>query len=386
VPAARAAHAVVELNGRQLGIYVLLESVDREFLGRYFKNTHGNVYGQGPNADINQTLELMGGDEKNNGQDLKALAAACGETDPARLRVRLPQVLDLERFLSFMALETLLGHWDGYTFNVKNYSVYHDLDTDKMVFLPHDLDQLLRSTEDPIEPQARGMVARAVLQVPEFRERFRARIEELITNVFVAPVLIQRIDERAAQLAVQLKTTQPELAGEFVSRASSLKNRLQARARNLAGQLPPPAAGMLKFAENSARLTGWRAGSAADHTKQATVPDAAGKPSLWIAATGASAGSWRTTVVLPPGRYAFEGRARTAGVKPVPNDAQGEGAGLRISGQSRTAKLVGDAPWTQMRFEFEVTEARSEAVLICELRATQGEAWFDEASLRLVRR
>ena len=72
-------------------------------------------------------------------------------------------VLDVERFISFLALEVMLCHWDGYTFNVKNYLVYHDLDTRKMVFMPHDMDQMLQDASRPILPKMKGMVSRSVL-------------------------------------------------------------------------------------------------------------------------------------------------------------------------------------------------------------------------------
>jgi len=44
VPAARVAHALVELNGRDLGLYVLKEAFTKEFLSRYFRRTDGNLY------------------------------------------------------------------------------------------------------------------------------------------------------------------------------------------------------------------------------------------------------------------------------------------------------------------------------------------------------
>ena len=43
VPAPRVAHALVSLNGRELGLYVVKEGFTRDFLGLYFKNTHGNL-------------------------------------------------------------------------------------------------------------------------------------------------------------------------------------------------------------------------------------------------------------------------------------------------------------------------------------------------------
>ena len=385
VPAARAAHAVVELNGRPLGFYVLLESVNQEFLARYFKNPHGNVYGQSSNADITEPLERMGGNENTNGVDLRALAAVCREADVERLRVRLSEVLDLERFLSFMAMEAMLGHWDGYTRNVKNYIVYHDLDTDKMVFIPHDLDQILRSTNEPIIPRAKGTVARAILRVPDFRERYRKRFAELFTNVFEAPILIQRIDDRAALLASQLRASNRGLAAELVQETQSLKSRILSRAQNLTMQLRQLEPGTLHVVDNQVPLHGWRVAGNSGNAKLAEAQDATGQKAFWIAATGPTAASWRLKLVLAAGRYVFEGVVRAAGVKPVANETKGKGAGLRISGATRSAGLVGDSPGTKMLVEFQVTEPEAEIELICELRASQGEAWFDETSLRLIR-
>ncbi len=47
VPAARASHARVELNGRDLGLYVVKEGFDKKFLKRHFKDVNGNLYDGG---------------------------------------------------------------------------------------------------------------------------------------------------------------------------------------------------------------------------------------------------------------------------------------------------------------------------------------------------
>jgi hypothetical protein len=44
VPAPRITHARVMLNGRNLGLYVLVEEFDKTFLGRHFSNPNGNCY------------------------------------------------------------------------------------------------------------------------------------------------------------------------------------------------------------------------------------------------------------------------------------------------------------------------------------------------------
>jgi spore coat protein H len=233
VPAPRAAPVLVELNGRRLGLYVLLESVDRQFLARYFKNTHGNVYSPSSNADIDQPLDCIGGHENNLGSDLKALASAARASGAARL----PQVLDMDRFISFLAVEVMLCHWDGYTFNVKNYLVYHNLDTGKMVFIPHDMDQMLGDPGRPVFPSVQGMVSQAILQGSSTRTRYWERFRDIDAHVFIAPVLTGRLDALVVKLSPQIKAYDPGLAREFVDNAQNLKARVVDRARNLRTQL-----------------------------------------------------------------------------------------------------------------------------------------------------
>ena len=66
-------------------------------------------------------------------------------------------------------------------------------------------------------------------------------------------------------------------------------------------------------------------------------------------------------------------------------NAKIEGAGLRISGSSRPNQLSGDSGWKKITFEFDVPGPSTEVVLVCELRAEKGRAWFDLGSLQLVR-
>ncbi len=384
VPTPRAALALLELNNRKLGLYVVLESVERDFLARYFKKTRGNVYGQPGGGDVSDPLERMGGDGPLDRADLKALARAAEEPDAARRWERLQQVLDVDRFLSFMALEVMLCHWDGYTFARHNFHVYHDQDTDKMVFIPHDLDQLIGDPNVPIVPGVNGLMAQTTLKTPEMRRRYQERFGTLFTNLFVVRTLTNRIHQRVAQVLPDLKAFNPNVAREFENNANGLKGRIVARAQGLEKQFNVPAPKTLKFENNLAKLTGWRKQNQGGGADLEQVKADENKPALWIRATGQTTASWRTRVSLPAGRYRFEAMARTAKVSAI-RDANGEGAGLRISGRQRPNKLAGDSPWQKLTYEFEVGAGAEEVELVCELRATKGEVWFEVDSLRLAR-
>src|SRR5207244_1709630 len=116
--------------------------------------------------------------------ELKMLAAAAREPDLPRRWERLQQVLDVERFLSFMAIEIMACHRDGYCLARNNFRIYQDRDSGKIVFFPHGMDQLFGKADASIQPHMHGLIARALLETPEGRQGYRQRVALLLTNVF----------------------------------------------------------------------------------------------------------------------------------------------------------------------------------------------------------
>lgn len=243
VPAARATHALVEINGRKLGLYVLLEGMDTTFLGRHFKDPSGNLYGETHPRDIHDPIERMLGKGPLTRDDLKGLAAACGETDAVRRLERLRQHLDVDRFLSFMALEIMLCHQDGYAFNCHNFRVYQDVDTHRMVFFPHDLDQLVHYSTPPrpvVPENYSGRVSGAVLRTPELRALYLERFRQLYAKQFVDPELTAKVQRIVERTLPGLRAYDPTLAKDFEKNASSFRDRLVKRSREVERMLNPP--------------------------------------------------------------------------------------------------------------------------------------------------
>src|SRR5688572_1955805 len=52
LPAPLVTHAVVEMNDKPLGLYVLKEGFAEEFLARHFRHPDGNLYDIGPGHDV----------------------------------------------------------------------------------------------------------------------------------------------------------------------------------------------------------------------------------------------------------------------------------------------------------------------------------------------
>lgn len=383
VPAPRVAHARVDLNARPLGLYVLKEGFAEEFLEAQFGRSDGAVYEPDLGSDVDGSMRRHVGHGLPTGQaDLRGLANAAAEPELERRWQRLEEVLDTDRFLTFMALEVMLGHRDGYCLARNNFRLYGDPGSGKFVFLPHGMDQLLGKADLPWKPHLAGLVARAVIETPEGRQRYRARFGMLFERWFQVPQLCQRVDDAVDALRPALSRR------EFASLAQAAaltKERLALRAAALQAQLAEPELTPLAFAERSADLAGWTAVDALSAAAMDRVRSPDGVDALHVRAGPRTAASWRTRVLLLRGRYRFEGRAKLSAVRPLPVGTA-HGAGLRVVGRRRPGNnLLGDSAWRALATEFQVDAVAEEVELVCEVCASGGEVWFDTASLRLLK-
>ena len=194
LPAPRVAHALVELNGRRLGLYVLKEGFAEEFLARHFQRTDGNLYEPeaGVAPDVTGPMTRNSGDGPDDNLDLRRLATASAQ-DPSQRWKALREVLDVDRFLTFMTMEVLSGHRDGYCLARNNYRLYHEPASNRFIFLPDGMDQLFGRADFPVEPHMAGVVAKAVLETQEGRQAYRERLPLVFTNCFKLEALTNRV-------------------------------------------------------------------------------------------------------------------------------------------------------------------------------------------------
>jgi spore coat protein CotH len=236
-PAARIGHARVLLNGRDLGLYVLKEGFDRRFLARFFDRPDGNFYDGGVNGELDTPLERDSGDGPEDRADLQAVAAACKEPDPALRWSSIARHVDVDAFVSFMALELMIGHWDGYTLNKNNYRVYFDPVSQQARFIPHGMDQVFDGRALSVFVRPRMLVSGAVMANPEWRRLYEKRLAELLP-AFAPERLLPRIDAAYATLKpVVAATMDPEFARALAASVDGLKARVVERAGRLAEQI-----------------------------------------------------------------------------------------------------------------------------------------------------
>ena len=376
VPSAHVTHARVRLNGRDLGLYVVIEAMNKDFLKRHFGNGKGNLY-EGYLQDVDGRLDQDNGDDDTQA-DVRALCEACAIPDPAERWQQLDKVLDVDRFLSFIAMELLTTHWDGYAIHYNNYRLYHDPKTDKMVFITHGLDWAFRRPNVLIEPAQKSVVVHAVLTTPQGQELYRERMRTLFADVFKTPVILDRMEQALGKIRrAGLKKADLALVER---RAGVMRERIQLRATRVDEQLRGIPAQPLQFdATGFAYPVSWRD---EPDRGEATVDRVKlrGKNTLHIQARPErTRASWRAQLCLLPGWYRFEGMAST-------KLTSGDSARLRISGETRAVGISTSTGWQPLSHDFQVQEGSLDVELVCELNALRGgDAWFDLDSLRVKR-
>lgn len=206
----KAAHVTVSLNGQLLGIYTLLESVDRKFLARR-RLPGGDVYYAVDNR-ANFSIALSGSGKKlkhalTEGYELKerisplpwrSLAHFVWELNTLpdlRLASWLKTYVDIPYYLRWLAGIVLTGNLDGF---IHNYALYRDLRRGKWRIIPWDYDGTWgrdcygkRADASQVPLFGYNRLTERVLSVPPFRRHYLKLMAALLDGYFTPKHMMQ---------------------------------------------------------------------------------------------------------------------------------------------------------------------------------------------------
>ncbi|MCX6902868.1 MAG: CotH kinase family protein [Verrucomicrobia bacterium] len=265
VPAPRTAFAEVVLSvpGRYdhelLGLFTLIEDVDKPFLKDRFGDSQGllmkpeGVRGpeyQGENWAAYRPRYLPNREATpEEAKLLMALARLIERADTAEFKRSIGDYLDLDKFLRYLAVTAMTVNLDSPLAMGQNFFMYLPAKTNKVVFLPWDLDltfaawpfggsaeqQMNFSLLHPHQGQHR--LIERLLADKEIRARYLGIIKELAVASFSEAELLARI-------GIVEKAIKEPLARE----AKALAARHEAGATRQAGQIAAGAPSLRDFA------------------------------------------------------------------------------------------------------------------------------------------
>lgn len=279
VPSPLTEHVRLSMDGRLLGVHLLVEQPNTAFLARNSRDTSGNLYkllwyGDG----------VVGQHEKKTNpstghQDIVQLIQGLRRSSGAEQWAFIQEHFNVEEAASYYAVNMCIQNWDGF-FN--NYFAYHDTGgTGKWEIYPWDEDKTwgdydgasprydwyempltmgMAGDSSPRDFRSRfggggpfggvswwrpaGYFSGPLLANPEFRKRFLLRLEELCTTVFTEETFRPIIDtmerrlEPEITLRAQAQGADPRHAlREFAGYMQSFRAQVQNRRKFILNEL-----------------------------------------------------------------------------------------------------------------------------------------------------
>ena len=199
IPAPRCAYANVTVNGQDLGIYAHVERIHRPFLKREFGNDDGVLY-EGTVVDfypgwLGSFEHKLGSDEVGRKKIQKLIDVLNNPND--NIESLIGELVDLESFYVFWAMEGLLGFWDGYSGNRNNFFIYLNPKTDKFHFIPWGADSMFEryspirdDRRDPVSVKTQGLISNRLYQLKSGRQRYQNALEEIMAQNWSGTALL----------------------------------------------------------------------------------------------------------------------------------------------------------------------------------------------------
>jgi hypothetical protein len=163
VPAPRATHARVIVNGEYQGVFALVEEIDGRFTKSRFADGDGNLYKeQWPNSDDLESLteKLETNEETPEHSAMLAFYAALTGASADTLTDVVTEHTDIDRLVSYLAVDRVIRNWDGvtafYCFGEScdnhNYFFYQHEAEPRFTLIPWDLDNTFAVSDgfDPV--------------------------------------------------------------------------------------------------------------------------------------------------------------------------------------------------------------------------------------------
>lgn len=192
------------------GLYTAVEIVDDTLIETQFSDDSGNVYkpeGRGA-AFVEGTFdeasfEKQTNEEEGDWSDIQAVFEALNSdlrtSDPAAWRAGLEKVFDVEAFLRWLAVDTILQNWDTYGSVGHNYYLYTDPEDGLVTWIPWDFNMSLtdKAANGQEGTQGRGVreldldsvneqwpLIRYLVDDPVYCAKYDQYLQDTISGVF----------------------------------------------------------------------------------------------------------------------------------------------------------------------------------------------------------
>ena len=199
----RSSFVKLYINGEYKGVYLNVEHIDDEFLQkRFIGDDHGNMYKCTWGADLKflgnnpssyyGPYELKTNKATNDYADLIQFIQTLNSINDEDFPCFIEDQFEVELYLKTLAVEMIIGHWDGYAFNKNNYYLYRQPSNGKFVFIEYDMDNTFGIDWFGIDWTIRDLnswynnnrpLVERLLSYPYFNDLFNSYLDQILNDL-----------------------------------------------------------------------------------------------------------------------------------------------------------------------------------------------------------
>ncbi|MCA1056642.1 CotH kinase family protein [Rossellomorea aquimaris] len=203
-------HIFLVQDGNPLGLYLQLESVDQIYLESRNLPLGPIYYATNNNANFSlmrkgkKKKSLVSGYQRKVGNEqddqyLIELIKTINTSPIASLSDSLPNLLDVENYLKWLAGAVCTMNNDGFT---HNYALYRNPENGLFTIIPWDYDAtfgrkvsggVMNYDYVPLTGKAKNKLTTQLMNVPEFRRQYKEIVEDILETKFTVEYLKENV-------------------------------------------------------------------------------------------------------------------------------------------------------------------------------------------------
>jgi spore coat protein H len=198
------------------GLYTMIEVIDDTVIDRVFGDDNGNIYeadgtavslAEGTFEGITTSFQKENNEDEADWSDIETLYSVLHsdsrQTDPAAWKADLEAIFDVDTFLHWLAINTVIENWDTYGAMTHNFYLYNDPETGLLTWIPWDHNEALsdgKRSSMTFSMNAIGdewPLISYLLADSEYYATYVDYVEETINTVFEADAMAEKYQEMA---------------------------------------------------------------------------------------------------------------------------------------------------------------------------------------------
>lgn len=256
IPAPQNAFARLTVNNEYAGVYNLVEPVSKPFLKARLGDDSGNLFDYeysgeyffaylGPDAGayIPDPFQPQTHEEDLDPSGLVEFIRVVNEAPDATVIQDVGRFLDVNQFLTYLAVENALAEYDGLVgeFGMNNFYLYQHGGQTKFVFIPWDKDTSLSSPNWPIfQRVGDNVLSRRLLNDLSMQAIYVSAVKKAVGSYLNSRWLLPELEKGYTQIreAVLLDSKKPFTNDEFELAVLGLRGIVAGREADVLAQAP----------------------------------------------------------------------------------------------------------------------------------------------------